>query len=75
MITISVKAAGDVKVDILAEYLQNGEVLTYELTFKAVEPVVEEEVPETGDMPVVMLVALMAVSVMGIVASKKVFVK
>lgn len=75
MITISVKAAGDVKVDILAEYIQNGEVLTYELTFKAVEPVVEEEVPETGDMPVVMLVALMAVSVMGIVASKKVFVK
>ena len=75
MITISVKAAGDVKVDILAEYLQGGETLTYELAFKAVEPVVEEEVPETGDMPVVMLVALMAVSVMGIVASKKVFVK
>lgn len=74
MITLVVKAAGDVEVAITAGDPEDEEAETYVLTFTAVEPVVEEA-PETGDMPVAMLVVLMAVSVMGIVASKKVFVK
>ncbi len=74
VITVTVKAAGDVDVEIAAGDPEDEETETYVFSFTAVEPVVEEA-PETGDMSVAMMLAVMAISLMGVVASKKVFVK
>lgn len=74
VITVTVKAAGDVDVVIAAGDPEDEETETYVFSFTAVEPVVEEA-PETGDMSVAMMLAVMAISLMGVVASKKVFVK
>ena len=76
-ITVTVKAAGDVEIEIVAgDEEENEDADKYVITFKAVEPAKEEEeLPETGDMQVGMMIALMAISAAGIVASKKVFEK
>lgn len=74
VITVTVKAAGDVEVTIAAGDPEDEETDTYVFSFTAVEPVVEEA-PETGDMSVAMMLAVMTISLMGVVASKKVFVK
>lgn len=77
MITITTKAAGDVEVIITeGDYETDVNAMLYAIAFRTVEPVKEEEeLPETGDMPVAMLAVMMGVSVIGLVASKKVFVK
>lgn len=74
VITVTVKAAGDVEVTIAAGDPEDEETETYVFAFTAVEPAVEEA-PETGDMAVAMMVTVMAISLMGVVASKKVLVK
>ena len=75
-ITVTVKAAGDVEIEIVAGDEEDEDADKYVITFKAVEPAKEEEeLPETGDMQVEMMIALMAISAAGIVASKKVFEK
>lgn len=75
-ITVTVKAAGDVEIEIVAGDEEDEDADKYVITFKAVEPAKEEEeLPETGDMQVEMMIALMAISASGIVASKKVFEK
>ena len=76
-ITVTVKAAGDVEIEIVAgDEEEDEDADKYVITFKAVEPAKEEEeLPETGDMQVGMMIALMAISAAGVVASKKVFEK
>ncbi len=71
-ISITTKQAGTTEVTVEA-----GED-TYVMSFNITEPVVEtpeEEIPETGDMPVVVMTVIMTLSIAGIVASKKLFVK
>ena len=78
VLTITVKAAGETSVVVTGGDPESEEATSYEFVLNCVEPVEEvpeEEIPETGDMPVVMLVAIMAVSLAGVVASKKIFVK
>lgn len=78
VLTITVKAAGETSVVVTGGDPESEEATSYEFVLNCVEPVEEvpeEEIPETGDMPVVMLVAIMAISLAGVVASKKIFVK
>ncbi len=72
-VTLTVKKAGDVKVTVFAGDPEAEDAKVFEVAFKTVEPVVEDT--ETGDMPVMMLVALMVACGAGIVASKKILVK
>lgn len=75
-VTVTLKAAGDVELSVAAGDPESEDAVEYTMNFTIVEPVVEEpEAPETGDMSVAMMVVLMAVSAMGVVASKKVLVK
>ncbi len=72
-ITLTVRKAGDVKVTVFGGDPEAEDSKVFEVAFKTVEPVVEDT--ETGDMPVMMLVALMVACGAGIVASKKILVK
>lgn len=75
-VTVTLKAAGDVELSVAAGEPDTEDAVEYTMNFTVVEPVVEEpEAPETGDMSVAMMVVLMAVSAMGVVASKKILVK
>ena len=76
-ITITAKKAGDAEIYIMAgePESEEDEVAAWKLWFEIVEPVVEEEAPETGDMPVAMLAIVMIISLAGIVVSKKIFIK
>lgn len=78
-ITVTTKAAGIVEVYITGGEFPEDEESEQEvwlLTFEVTEPVVEEEVPPaTGDMPVALFAGIMAISLAGIVVSKKVLVK
>ena len=77
-LTITVVAAGEASVVVTTGDPEAEDTTSYEFVLNCVEPVVEEveeELPETGDMPVAMIVAIMAISVAGIVASRKIFVK
>ena len=71
-ISVTTKKAGTTEVTVEA-----GEE-TYVMSFNVTEPVVEtpeEEAPETGDMPVVAMAIIMTLSIVGIVASRKLLVK
>ncbi len=77
-LTITVVAAGEASVVVTTGDPEAEDTTSYEFVLNCVEPVVEEveeELPDTGDMPVAMIVAIMAISVAGIVASRKIFVK
>lgn len=79
MITVTALKAGEAEVIIIGGEIPEDpeeEVLAWYLTFLITEPVVEEETPPaTGDMPVALYAGLMAISLAGIVVSKKVLVK
>lgn len=74
-LTITAKKAGNAEVDVTAgEPVEGEEQDVWKLAFEIVDPVVEEA-PDTGDMPIALLVCVMAISLAGIVVSKKVLVK
>ncbi|MBO5477657.1 MAG: Ig-like domain-containing protein [Clostridia bacterium] len=73
-LTVTAKKAGTAEV-VIAGADATEEDLVWLLTFEITEPVVEEEPPATGDMPVALFVGIMMISLAGIVVSKKVLVK
>ena len=74
-LTITAKKAGNAEVDVTTgEPVEGEEQDVWQLAFEIVDPVVEEA-PDTGDMPIALLVCVMAISLAGIVVSKKVLVK
>ena len=78
VLTITVKAAGETSVVVTGGDPESEEATSYEFVLNCVEPVEEvpeEEIPETGDMPVAMIAIVMTISLAGVVASKKIFVK
>ena len=78
VLTITVKAAGETSVVVTGGDPESEEATSYEFVLNCVEPVEEvpeEEIPETGDTPVPMIAIDMTISLAGVVASKKIFVK
>lgn len=76
-ITIKAKASGETEITLKASDEEDD---VYKFTFNIAEkPVpqeeVEEEAPDTGDIQVVMLMAIMIISAAGLISSKKIFVK
>lgn len=79
VLTVTAKKAGEALVIVVGGEISDDpeeEQLAWIFGFNITEPVVEEETPpETGDIPVALFAGIMAISLAGIVVSKKVLVK